>query len=376
MKRLPLILLLAVLLVLGAWYGLSHRERKLAAATPHGPANHILLPENAPQRAFIKVEEAVEAPLPAAGPFNGRLTSVDDATAKIFPPVNGRLVKVLVNLGDKVAKGAPLALLDAPDFDAAVADERKAGADAAVKEKVWQRAQALFAEEALSRRELEAAQTDAAVARAEMERARARLANLGGRGDGRYLLLKSPVDGIVLDRQANPGTEVRNEAGNPLLVLADLGKLALLIDLPEQELTPHIGDGVSFSIDTAPQESFNTTLERIAPAVDTVTRRLTVRALVDNRSGRLRPEMYVRAALLSKNATKGLRIPISALLTQGLNATVFVEVRAGDFARQTVKLLRQDRDFAYIAADAGLKRGDRVVTKGAMLLASELMGAE
>lgn len=386
MKRSTLISLTAAagLALIGGWYAVSHRATKAPVAEPRAPANHILLAESAPQRAFLKLEDAVDAPLPAAGPFNARLVSADDLTARIFTPINGRIVKVMVSVGDPVSKGTPLAVLDSPDYASAVADLRKAEADAMVKERALQRVEALAKDDALSQRDLESAQADARASKAELERARARLNNLGvgaggttvDTGDGRSFTLRSPMDGVVVDRQANPGTETRNDAANPAFVIATLGKLALLVDLPEKDaLNVRPGDSVNFETDAA-QESFTAVVERVAPAVDPVTRRITVRAVVDNKSGRLRPEMYARASLLAKNNGKGLRVPVSALLTQGLNATVFVEGKPGDFERRPVKLLRQDRDYAYLAEGEGVKRGDKIVTKGAMLLASELAGAE
>ncbi|HEX5392378.1 MAG TPA: efflux RND transporter periplasmic adaptor subunit [Rhodocyclaceae bacterium] len=390
MKRTPLIVLIAAggLVALGGWYAWSHREQKAPVAEARAPANHVLLAADAPQRAFLKLEEAAEAPLPAAGPFNARLVSADDLTSRIFTPVNGRLVKIMVSVGDTVHKGMPLAMLDSPDFASAVADLRKAEADAAVKERALQRVESLAKDEALSQRDLEGAQGDARSSKAELERARARfnnLSNLGiasndkvtDTGDGRSFILRSPMDGVIVDRQANPGTEIRNDAANPAFVIATLGKLALLVDLPEKDaLAVRPGDTVSFNTDASPTDGFSATVERVAPAVDPVTRRITVRATVDNKAGQLRPEMYARASLLEKNGGKGLRVPVSALLTAGLNTTVFIESKPGDLERRAVKLLRQDRDFAYLANGEGIKRGDKVVIKGAMLLASELASSE
>lgn len=368
---------LALLLGAGTWFWQSRQEHKPAPVVTKPVANRLHLAEDAPQRAFLKIESAVAAPLPAAGPFNGRLTSSDDATARVFTPVNGRVLKVLVNVGDRVRKGDVLALLDAPDHAAAVADVRRAEADAASKTAAEQRAGRLLADEALSRREFESTQSDAKAARAELERARGRLANLGGDGQiSNAMTLRSPLAGVVVDRQANPGTEARNDAGNPLFVVAGLGELTLLVDLPEADAQHlSVGDKVSFFTDVG-TEVRNTVINRIAPAVDPVTRRVVVRAKVDNKSGQLRPEMYVRVSLLSREDDQALRVPITALLTQGLNVHVFVEAAPGELERRPVKLLRQDRDYAYLADGEGVRQGDKVVVKGAMLLASELAGAE
>lgn len=380
MKRFlpPLLLVLLLALAVGGyWY--AHRPGPAPATTGHAPATRLSLAADAPQRAFLRIAAAAEAPLPSAGPFNGRLASEDDHTARIFPAVAGRLTQVPVNVGDRVAKGAVLAVLDSPDFAAAVADLRRAEADAEAKDKAAQRARSLAGDDALSRRELEATEADARSAKAELERARARIANLGGiGGDGHTQALRRPIDGVVVARQANPGSEVRPDAGDPLFVVAALDRLTLYIDLPEKDAAGvRPGDAVLFSTETDDEGVFNAAVERIAPAVDPATRRVTVRARVDNRAGRFRPEMYARVFLASRNKDgAALRVPVTALLTQGLNATVFVESPPGQFERRVVRVLRQDRDYAWLAGGEGLRPGEPVVVKGALLLASELTGAD
>ena len=374
---LPLAIAVAVALGAGTWYWLANRDHKPTPVEAKEPANHLHLAPDAPQRAFLKIDAVEEVPLPAAGPFNGRLASTDDTTAKVFAPVNGRLLHVMVNVGDRVNRGDVLALLDSPDYAAAVADLRRAEADASAKTEAEKRAEQLLADEALSKREFESTQSDAKAARAELERAKARLANLGGNDHfSNSMALRSPLSGVIVDRQANPGTEARNDASNPLFVVAGLAELTLMIDLPEADAQNlKVGDQVGFVTD-AGAEVRNTFIDRIAPAVDPVTRRVVARARVENRGGQLRPEMYVRVSLLSRQKETALRVPVTALLTQGINARVFVEGTPGDMERRTVHILRQDRDYAYLANGEGLKTGDKVVVKGAMLLASELAGAE
>ena len=372
-------LLLLVLVTTAASFWLFHREGKPEPLAAKPPPNHVLLPEGAPQRAFLALDTAVAGPVPAAGPFNGRVTTADDATAKVLPPLNGRVLKVLVGLGDLVKKGTPLAYMDSPDYGSALADLHKAEADANLKDQVARRAEGLYAAAAIAKRELEAAQADAQAAHAELTRARMRVENLGAdpaRSEGERLVLRSPLDGVVVDRQANPGTEVRTDGTTPLFVVADPSRLVLVVDLPESEARVRVGDPVTFTVDAAGEERLSAKVERIAPVVDPVTRRISLRASVTSHNKALLPEMYARAELMEKGGPQGLRVPIGALLTLGLKTAVFVEAAPGDFERREVHLLRQDRDAAYLAVDGALHAGDRVVTKGALLLASELAGNE
>lgn len=352
----------------------------VADSKPKPAGNRVVLAEDASQLAFLKFAPAALSPLPASDPMNARLALADDLTARIFPPVDGRLITLKAALGDKVANGAALAVLDAPDFGQAIADLRKAEADAAQKDKALARARTLFDGEALARRDLEASEADAHAAGAEVERARLRLANLspaGSRVDGQRLILRAPLAGIVVDRQANPGTQVRADGANPLFVVSDLKRLWLNIDLPEKAAalaTP--GAAVNFAVDAFPGENFPAKVERVGAMVDAATRRIPVRAVIDNADGRLKPEMYARATISQPDAPAAIRLPLSAVLTSGLTAQLFVQLGSREFERRAVGIARQDAEFVYLKPDSPVRVGDNVVIKGALLLASELAQGE
>lgn len=373
---------LALVLLIGgtsAWH-LGHSKPAAPADKARPPANRLVLPEEAGQLAFLKLETASTAALPGSEPMNARLQLADDLTARIFPPLAGRVVSLSAALGDEVKAGTPLAIVDAPDFGQAIADLRKAEADSQQKAKALGRAKLLYEGEALARRDLEAAEADAQASGAEVERARLRLANLtpaGGRIEGQRLVLRAPLAGIVVDRQANPGTEVRPDAANPLFVISDLRRLWLSIDLPEKAAAlARPGEAVNFKVDAYPDSDFTGRVERVGAVVDPATRRIPVRAVVDNADGRLKPEMFARATLSAPDAAQVIRLPVSALLTGGLSAQVFVQVGPREFERRAVGIARQDAEFAYLTAASPIKAGDIVVIRGALLLASELAQGE
>jgi cobalt-zinc-cadmium efflux system membrane fusion protein len=374
----------ALMLVIGiggvtAWHA-SHSKTASPDNRPRPPANHLVLPEDAGQLAFLKLETAGTAALPGSETMNARLSVAEDLTARLFPPLAGRIINLQAAIGDSVKAGAALATIDAPDFGQAIADAHKADADNTLKRQALARAKILFDGEALARRDLEAAEADAHAAGAEAERARLRLANLvpaGSRIDGQRLVLRAPLGGVVVDRQANPGTEVRPDAANPLFVISDLRRLWLNIDLPEKALAQsRPGAAVNFTLDAYPDSDFSARIERIGAAVDPVTRRIPVRAVVDNADGRLKPEMFARATLNAPDTGRVVRLPVSALLTGGLAAHVFVQVGPREFERRRVNIARQDAEFAYLTPDSPLKAGEVVVIRGALLLASELAQGE
>jgi len=325
------------------------------------------------QLSVIKVKPVEVFPVPLAEPLNGRVAFDETSTARVSSPISGRIVALKAQAGDAIGAGDALAELDSPDLAAAVADLRKAEADEPRKRYALERARTLYEGQVLAKKDMESAQADFAQARAETERAALRLRNLapaGAREDNRYVL-RAPISGVVADRQANPGMEVRPDLPNPLYVITDPAKLWVLIDLPERDL-PKVAPGqpVSVEVDAWPGELFRARIDRIGVVVDAATRRVPVRCAVANPQGKLKPEMYARVTLLANENLRAIRVPNTALVTEGLYSYVFVERSPGVFARRRVALAVQDRDYSYL--ESGIDAGTRVVVAGSVLLNSEL----
>ncbi len=302
----------------------------------------------APQLAMLAVAPVPTMAVPLAEPLNARVAFDESHTARVSSPISGRIVELRAQLGDRVPAGGLLALIDAPDLGAAAADLAKAQADERRKEAALRRVRELY---------------DAEVAPKKDPR-RAKII-------GQTLHLTSPVGGVVAERRANPGMEVRPDLPEALFVVTDVTHLQLLVDLPEQHVGKiAVGQRVDAEADAWPGERFHGRIERIAPVVDPATRRVQVRCSVENLDAKLKPEMYARVSVLPDEARSAVRLPNSALVTEGLYSFAFVEREPGVFEKRKIELVVQDREFSYVGA--GLMSGERVVVRGALLLNSEL----
>jgi cobalt-zinc-cadmium efflux system membrane fusion protein len=356
---------------LGGRNGAAPVDAKQQAPADNRTPNEIKYADGAPQLSALRVAAAVEAPLPLAEPLNGRISYDEDATARISSPIAGRITALNAAVGDTVKSGQVLVTIDAPDLAAAAADTRKAEADESRKRLALERTQKLFDAEVIPRKDLESAAADYSQAQAETARARARLKNLvPNPGGGSGLSLRSPVNGMVADRKANPSQEVQ-PGGDPLFVVSNLTRLWVLIDLPEHHLAKvKPGLPVSLTVEAYPGESFRAVVSRVGQVVNPDTRRIQVRCDLANPDGRLKPEMYARVSLLTDEGKQAIRLPNSALVTEGLYSFVFVETAPRVFTKRKVTLSVQDREYSY--ASAGVAKGDKVVVGGALLLQSEL----
>lgn len=327
------------------------------------------------QLSAIKVQEVKVFPVPLAEPLNGRVTFNENVTARVTSPISGRVVSFKAQVGDSVNAGDTLAVLDSPDLAAAVADLSKARADEARKKPALERARSLYDAGVFARKDLETAEADERQAHAETERAERRLRNLAPAGgeDGQYAV-RAPIGGIVADRQLNPGMEVRPDLPNPLFIITNPTRLWVAIDLPERDLSKVApGQPVSVQVDAWPDDRFPARIEKIGEVVDPATRRVQVRCSLVNPERKLKPEMYARVTLLSDENRTAVRLPNTALVTEGLYSYVFVEQSPGVFKRRRVQLAVQDRDYSYV--ESGVEPAERVVVAGAVLLNSELGAA-
>lgn len=325
----------------------------------------------APQLAAIRTDIVRTEPMPVADPVNGRFAYDENVTSRVSSPLLGRVLVIRAGIGDRVGKGAALLEIDSPDLANAEADLAKASSEEHQKKLAFERNRRLHDNEVIARKELEAAEADYQQAQADTRRASLRLKNLqaSGNQNGRFTL-RAPVAGVVVERNANPGQEVRPDLATPLFLISDVSRLWVLVDVPEKALASvHAGQRVTIDTDAYPDQHFVATVERIGVAVDPVTRRVQVRCTLMNPDGKLKPEMFARVSFLASGERKGIRVPNTALVTEGLYTSVFVETGTGTFEKRQVALALHGNDLSFV--ESGLNEGDRVVVEGALLLHSE-----
>lgn len=360
---------------------LSYRPVPVAPATGAAPAaaagspNEIRYASGAPQLDMLRVQALPALAVPMGAALSARVVVDEDVTARLGAGVAGRVVAIKAAPGDRVRAGQVLAEIDAPELGTALADLDKAKSEENQKRRVLDRARTLVAGEGIAGRDIEAAEADLAQAHTETVRAHQRLANLtpaAAKVQGQRLGLASPINGVVVERAVNPALEVGPGMAAPLFVVTDPNRLWLMLDVPEALLAQvRLGLHVDVESDAFPGEHFNAIVTQRGQTVDPDTRRVAVRARLDNPQGKLLPEMFVRGALLQEQGqASAVRVPNSALVNRGLYTYVFVERAPGHFERRKVSLLTTGADNSYIGD--GVVANERIVTTGALLLDAEM----
>ncbi len=371
------VLLLAVTLVVAPACGGRKREGPSSAA-PEVTADTIRFAADAPQLASLKAEAPSLEELPPA-PFTGRLAWDEDATVRILPPVAGRIVRLAANVGARVKAGDILAELSSPDFGQAQADAARAAADLAVAGQTRDRTALLVEKGAAPRKDLEAAEADLVRARAESRRTEERLRRWtgtvprAGELPDQIYPLRSPISGTVVERNANPGQEVRPDAPGPLFVVSDPSRLWVFVDVTERDLGAlAAGDRLAIRSAAYPDRAFAGRLTVVGDALDPTTRTVKARGSVDNREGLLKAEMYVAVENAGRASRKAPVVAARAILSAGESRFCFVQDGATRFRRVpvTVGVERNGR----VPVLSGLPDGALVVTDGSLLLAALLPG--
>jgi cobalt-zinc-cadmium efflux system membrane fusion protein len=331
----------------------------------------ILFPANAPQISSIKSQVINMQPVPATH-LNGRVTWNEDKTVRMFSPFAGRVERILVQPGQAVAKGQALAVIASPDFGQAQSDARRAESDYALAEKNIARLRELEQNGVAARKDVHVAEADQARAAAELARARRRIELYGGAGKGvdQTYTLTSPIAGVVVEKNINPGQELRPDQAisnaPPIYTITDPTTLWVLIDAAERDL-PLLKRGKAITIRTPAyaEEAFAAEVVSVADFLDPTTRTIKARATLANQNRKLKGEMYVTAEIDTGAATE-LLVPSKAMYFQSDKNYVFIDEGKGKFTRRTVKAgdVRENRTEIL----KGLTEGEKVVVDGALML--------
>ena len=290
-------------------------------------------------------------------------------TVRIYAPLSGRIMRLLAQPGDTVKAGAPLAILASPDLGQAQAEARRATVDLGLAEKNLARAAQLHEHGVIALKDLQLAQAEHGRAEAERMRAGSRLKLYSGSESvDQEFAIRAPISGVVVERNANPGQEVRSDqSGNAaLFVLSDPVRLWAQIDAGETMLKAlKIGEPVLLSSSSLGKQTFKARIEQIADFFDPQTRTVRVRASVDNSGRQLKADMFVSAEI-EVDRGRFIQVPEAAVMLRGETQYVFVDEGEGRFRRQ--KVTAEEAGLGSMRVRAGLNSGDRVVIDGGLLL--------
>lgn len=323
--------------------------------------------------------------------FTGKVSYDQSRVDRIFPIVSGNVLEVYAALGTRVKQGQQLARVQSADVSGYLNTYNAAKADLAVAVRNAANTEQLY-------KSSFASQNDLVAARAQLEKSRSAFRGAeqvlkvyganGGAASGKPVYtVKAPVSGFVVERNINPGMQLRADNATPLFTISDLSRVWVLLNIYESDVAAvKLGQPVTITALAYPDKTFRGTIINISSVVDADTRVLQARVELPNPGVLLKPDMFCTISL--NLATQG---PSNQALTVNPKAVIFSndnyfvvrrrpgtpELKSGDDASKayelvSVKVLRTTSSRSYVTGN--LHADDQVVTQGSLLLFNDLSG--
>jgi cobalt-zinc-cadmium efflux system membrane fusion protein len=360
----------ATLLARGFW---RHDSDQAAASPPPGTFR-----PTAQQLKTLTIEPVGLHQFVSEEITEGKIAVNGDRNTPVFSPYSGRITRVIAGLGDSVTAGQPLATIEATEFAQASSDLATALAQVKVARTSEARKHALYDAKGGSMADWLQSQADLSAAEANLRSVRNRLRILGYsdqaidalNGDehpGAVAQIVAPISGVIVDRQLGPGQYAQAGASTPVFTIADLSSVWMVANVREADAGHvHRGQVVEVNVLAYPDRTFSARVVYVAPIIDPNTHRLTVRAVIDNADGALKPEMFASFRILTGEGAQAPAVPASAVVYEGDSAHVWVLQSADAIVIRPIRTGRSND--GYVEVLDGLKPGERVITRGSLFI--------
>ncbi len=329
---------------------------------------------------------------------DGSIATNDDTTTQVFSPYSGHVTKLFAKLGDTVEKGAPLMAVEASEFVqgqndliAAVSTLNSATAQVKLTEATEKRQHEMLLAKAGAQKDWLQSQADLATAQGNLRSAEIALAavrnrlHILGKTDEEIAALeatpvlqrtspeavvRAPIAGTVILRQVGIGQNIQSAAAgssNPVYAIANLSSVWLIGNVREADAPlMKLGAPVEVQVQAWPDRVFKARLSWISASVDPNTRRVPVRAEVENHDGALKPQMFASFRIATGDTVTSPGVPNSAVVYEGSDAHVFVALGDGTLALRAIHVGRINGNMVEVTE--GLKAGEKIVTSGALFI--------
>jgi membrane fusion protein, heavy metal efflux system len=393
-RRLAIVLALMVMAGMGVFGG-----RRIFDPHPNSTETssqaRAQLPRYVPtasEWASLSVEPVSERVFRAEHITEGKIAVDEDISTPIFSPYAGRVVKLLVKPSDIVDLGQPLFIVEATDtvqalndFIAALSALNTARSKLNLAQIVEKRQDDLYAGKAVPLKDWQQAQSDLTAAQNDMrsaetavEAAHNRLRILG-RSEEQIATFQqtrqisadtpiySPIGGTVVQRKVGPGQFISSGSSDPVFVIGDLSTVWLTAFVRESEAADvHVGQDIDFTVLAMPGRAFKARLDYVAAAIDPSTRRLLVRATIDNKDGLLKPEMFASVTIYTGGDHPSVGVPKQALIYEGEHVRLWVAHDDQSIELREIETGLTNGDLVEVRYN--LKTGEKIVTKGSLFI--------
>ncbi len=348
----------------------------------HGEEKLIKMTTEVQKQSGVVVSSIKNQRLAGIISATGKVEANADKAAHVSPRISGKVVAVKASLGDGVAAGQVLVILDSVELGEALSRYHQSKTKLALAQSNMDRIKTLVEKKIAPRKEILQAETDYKMAQTELHTDEERLslygvslADLKGDNHRKPLLpVRSPIGGIITEKHAIVGE--LSDPSKSLYTVADLSSVWVLVDIHEKDLAKvRRGQAATVIVGAFPDQKFRGRITYLADLVDEATRTVKVRVEVANPGRKLKPEMFATVELaLASDAPPVLAVPEEAVQELDGKKLIFVAEKDTEFEPRAVELGRASGGMVEVVS--GLKEGERYAIKGAFTLKSELKKGE
>ncbi len=337
-----------------------------------GPAGFVPMTPARLEASGIRTTAIAEGTLASEIIAQATVTAPPEGQALLTSRADGAVVRINKRLGDPVGAGETVALLESRDAAAFVAERNAAAARAQAARAAAARERRLFNARITARQDLEAADATRTQAEAELQRAEAAVRTAGVTGDGRYLIVRSPISGRITEIDTQLGAYVA--AGTELFNVSDPRRIQVEAAVPAadaQRIRP--GDGAVIELPSG--ATLDAAVRSATPALDPQSRTATVVLQPAGSPASLAQGQAVRVRIVPRGSvTRGIIVlPEEAVQQVEGRDVVFVQANGGF---QATPVTIGSRSGGRVEITEGLRPGAVVVTTGAFALKSQLGASE
>jgi cobalt-zinc-cadmium efflux system membrane fusion protein len=329
----------------------------------------------------IKLEPVSVYEFPIEKETVGNISFADELSVQVYPAYQGTILQAFVELGVQVDKDQPLYTIKSPDLIQAESTLIGAAATYDLTKKELDRVKGL---PGVAQREVEQATSDEQTADGALKAARDAVRVFGktdaeidqmiaSRKTDPALVVHSPMAGQITSYNAPTGLLVQPGNPPPPYTVSNLKVKWMLADVPESDIAlVHLGQPVQVKVLAYATRVFKAKISKIYPMVDPNTHRSTIRSEIDDPNNELRPGMLANFVIRVDGPTAGIAVPVNGVVREPDGTmTAWVTADRKHFEQRVVKIgLRRDDRVQILS---GLKRGELVVTDGAVFLSSMLL---
>lgn len=344
--------------------------------------SEVVLSSEAREKIELAIDEVKEGTISGTLTAPAKVITNQDYEAQVGSLVQGRVHEVFVKEGDYVKEGQVLMHVLGLEVGEIIASFLKAKSNLDYYKAAYERQKTLLEQNVGSQRTFQEAKAEYEKAIAEYDAEDKRIDAIGltreeaerkedeGTEKTGYLPIKSPISGIVTERNVVIGQLV--EANTTTFKIMNISKLWAEGQIYEKDLTKVSGKPkIEFTTSAYPNEKFKGEVILIGQTIDEHSRTIKVRASLQNAGNKLKPNMFGELFIPINSNIKGIVIPTDAMVKKGNESYVFIVKNDSTFTRRNVEAGIEFAGMREVVS--GLKKGEKIVSKGVFFLKSELL---